>query len=48
MTLLLVVNNHSKDTVMSMDQVKELLEGTEKGSREAVMDGVSATVQFVM
>ena len=46
----LVVNNKSKDTVMSMDQVKELLEGTEKGSREAVMDGMSATstVRFVM
>jgi|SRR5664279_838097 len=46
----LVVNNKSKDTVMSMDQVKELLEGTEKASREAVMDGVSATstVRFVM
>src|SRR5664279_2808352 len=33
----LVVNNYSRDTVMSMDQVKELLEGTEKASREAVM-----------
>lgn len=44
----LVVNNHAKDTVMSMDQVKELLEGKEK--REAVMDGVSATstVRYVL
>ena len=46
----LVVNNHSRDTVMSMDQVKELLQGTEKGAREAVMDGVSATstVRYVL
>jgi phosphate transport system substrate-binding protein len=46
----LVVNNHSRDTVMSMDQVKELLEGTGKDKREAVMDGVSATstVRFVL
>jgi phosphate transport system substrate-binding protein len=46
----LIVNNHSKDTVMSMEQVKELLEGTEKGTREAVMDGVSATstVRYVL
>jgi phosphate transport system substrate-binding protein len=46
----LVVNNHSNDTVMNMDQVKELLEGKDKGSREAVMDGVSATstVRYVI
>ena len=46
----LVVNNHSKDTVMSMDQLKELLEGKEKEKREAVMDGVSATstVRYVL
>jgi phosphate transport system substrate-binding protein len=46
----LVVNNHSRDTVMSMDQVKELLEGNGKDKREAVMDGVSATstVRFVL
>jgi phosphate transport system substrate-binding protein len=46
----LVVNNHSKDTVMNMDQVKELLEGKEKGADEAVMDGVSATstVRYVL
>jgi phosphate transport system substrate-binding protein len=46
----LIVNNHSKDTVMTMEQVKELLEGTEKGTREAVMDGVSATstVRYVL
>jgi phosphate transport system substrate-binding protein len=46
----LLVNNHSKDTVMSMDQVKELLEGNEKGAREAVMDGVTATstVRYVL
>ena len=46
----LVVNNHAQDTVMSMDQVKALLEGNEKGGREAVMDGVSATstVRYVL
>ena len=39
----LVVNNHSQDTVMTMDEVRDLLEGNDKKKREAVMDGVSAT-----
>jgi phosphate transport system substrate-binding protein len=46
----LVVNNNSKDTLMSMDEVRTLLEGNDKKKREAVMDGVSATstVRYVM
>jgi phosphate transport system substrate-binding protein len=46
----MVVNNKSRDTVMSMDQVRSLLEGDEKGGRQAVMDGVSATstVRYVL
>jgi len=46
----LVVNNHSHDTVMTMDEVKDLLEGNDKKKREAVMDGVSATstVRYAM
>jgi phosphate transport system substrate-binding protein len=39
----LVVNNHSQDTVMSMDDVRSLLEGQGKKNTEAVMDGISAT-----
>src|ERR1700730_14188020 len=46
----LVVNNHSHDTVMTMDEVRNLLEGNDKKKREAVMDGVSATstVRYAM
>jgi phosphate transport system substrate-binding protein len=46
----LIVNNQSRDTVMNMDQVRDLLEGKEKRTREAVMDGVSATstVRYVL
>jgi phosphate transport system substrate-binding protein len=46
----LVVNNHSQDTVMTMDQVQNLLQGNDKLKREAVMDGVSATstVRFAL
>jgi phosphate transport system substrate-binding protein len=46
----LVVNNHSQDTLMSMDEVRALLEGKGKKNVEAVMDGVSATsiVRYVM
>jgi phosphate transport system substrate-binding protein len=46
----LVVNNHSHDTVMTMDEVRDLLEGNDKVKREAVMDGVSATstVRYAM
>ena len=46
----LVVNNHARDTVMSMDEVRSLLEGNSKKNTEAVMDGISATstVRYVM
>jgi len=46
----LVVNNQSRDTVMSMDQVRDLLQGKDKGAREVVMDGVSetSTVRYVL
>jgi phosphate transport system substrate-binding protein len=46
----LVVNNHSQDTVMSMDDVQLLLEGKGKKNMEAVMDGISetSTVRYVM
>ncbi len=46
----LVVNNNSRDTVMSMDDVRTLLEGNDKMKREAVMDGVSetSTVRYVL
>src|SRR5450432_2149773 len=46
----LVVNNHSRDSVMSMDDVRNLLEGNDPKKREAVMDGVSATstVRYVL
>ena len=46
----LVVNNHAKDTLMTMDDVRALLEGNDKQKREAVMDGVSATstVRYVL
>ena len=39
----LVVNNQSKDTVLSMDEVKTLLENGGKKKMEVVMDGVTAT-----
>jgi phosphate transport system substrate-binding protein len=46
----LVINNHSRDTVITMDDVRALLEGNDKLKREAVMDGVSSTstVRYVM
>ncbi len=46
----LVVNNRSRDTLMSMDDVRSLLEGKSKKNTEAVMDGISATstVRYVM
>jgi len=46
----LVVNNHSQDTVMTMDEVKDLLQGSDKKKRQPVMDGVTATstVRYVM
>jgi phosphate transport system substrate-binding protein len=46
----LIVNNLSRDTVMNMDQVRDLLEGKEKEARKAVMDGVSgtSTVRYVL
>jgi phosphate transport system substrate-binding protein len=39
----MVVNNHTQDTVMNMDEVRALLAGRDKNKREVVMDGVSAT-----
>lgn len=46
----LVVNNKTKDTLITMDEVRALLEGTDKKKREAVMDGVSATstVRYIL
>jgi len=46
----LIVNRHSKDTVMTMPEVQALLEGKDKKNRRAVMDGISATstVRFAM
>jgi phosphate transport system substrate-binding protein len=46
----LVVNNHTQDTVMTMDEVRALVEGKDKKKRTVVMDGVSATstVRYVL
>jgi phosphate transport system substrate-binding protein len=46
----LIVNNHTQDTVMNMDEVRALLSGKDKKKREAVLDGVSATstVRYVL
>ena len=46
----LIVNNHSSDTVMTMNEIRSLLEGADKKNRLPVMDGVSATstVRFAM
>ena len=46
----LVVNSHSRDTVMTMPEIRELLQGNDRKKRRAVMDGVSATstVRFAM
>ena len=46
----LVINNHSRDTVMDMDEVRALLAGDDKKNREVVMDGVSetSTVRYVL
>jgi phosphate transport system substrate-binding protein len=46
----LIVNNHARDTVMNMDDVRNLLEGKDKMKRQAVMDGVTATstVRYVL
>ena len=46
----LVVNNHSRDSMMTMSEVRTLLEGNDPQKREAVMDGVSATstVRYAM
>jgi phosphate transport system substrate-binding protein len=48
-----IVNNDSKDTIFTMDQIRSILDGTAKGVNEklqAVMDGTSATstVRFVI
>lgn len=46
----LVMNNNARDTLMSMDEVRALLEGNDKKKQEAVMDGISATstVRYVL
>jgi phosphate transport system substrate-binding protein len=46
----LVVNNHSRDTVMNMEDVRTLLQGKNSNQKEAVMDGVSATstVRYIL
>jgi phosphate transport system substrate-binding protein len=46
----LIVNNHSRDTLITMDEVRSLLEGKDKKNRHAVMDGVSETsiVRYAM
>jgi phosphate transport system substrate-binding protein len=46
----MVVNNHSTDTLMTMDEVRALVEGRDKKNRAVVMDGVSATstVRYVL
>ncbi|HEY4155802.1 MAG TPA: substrate-binding domain-containing protein [Puia sp.] len=46
----LIVNSRSRDTVMTMPEIRTLLEGNDKKNRRAVMDGVSATstVRFAM
>lgn len=46
----MVVNNKSRDTTMTMAQVRNLLAGRDPGKREVVMDGVSATstVRYVL
>jgi phosphate transport system substrate-binding protein len=46
----LVVNNHSADTVMTMEQIRSMLQGTDKKNLQAVMDGVTATstVRYVL
>ncbi len=46
----LIVNNHSQDTLMGMEDVRELLQGNDKKNRQAVMDGITATstVRYAM
>jgi phosphate transport system substrate-binding protein len=46
----LVVNSHSKDTLMTMEEIRSLLEGKDKKNRQPVMDGLSATstVRYAM
>jgi phosphate transport system substrate-binding protein len=46
----LIVNSQSKDTLMTMPEIQDLLEGKDKKGRRAVMDGTSATstVRFAM
>src|ERR1700712_4306275 len=39
----IVVNNKSKDTILTMDRVKSLLSSSSKDMPQVVMDGVSAT-----
>ena len=46
----IVVNNHSRDTVMNMAQVSDLLQGKDPSNREVVVDGVSetSTVRYLL
>jgi phosphate transport system substrate-binding protein len=46
----MVVNNHTQDSLMTMDEVRTLLQGKDKNHREVVMDGASATstVRYVI
>jgi len=45
-----IVNNRSKDTVLTMNDIRSLLSGNSKHSLKVVMDGVSATstVRYVI
>jgi phosphate transport system substrate-binding protein len=38
-----IVNAKSKDTIFTMNQIRSLLDGSDKEQRQVVMDGVSAT-----
>jgi phosphate transport system substrate-binding protein len=46
----LLVNNQTKDTLITMDEVKALVQGKDKKKREVVLDGVTetSTVRYVL
>ncbi|HZK65309.1 MAG TPA: substrate-binding domain-containing protein [Puia sp.] len=46
----LIVSAHSKDTTLSMEEIRSLLEGSDKQQLRAVMDGTTATstVRYAM
>ncbi|MDP4249401.1 MAG: substrate-binding domain-containing protein [Bacteroidota bacterium] len=46
----LIVNSRSRDTVMSMEEIRNLLTGKDKKNRQPVMDGISKTsiVRYAM